>query len=91
MRALKILTVVMGVMIVAGVVALGVVLTQRLALAPGAVAASSVLDEPAGTRMAQISAAGDRVTVLLQGGGADRLVVLDVRTGAVVSRMQLGR
>jgi hypothetical protein len=90
MRALKILMVVMGVLIIVGVVVLGVLLTQRLRPAQG-LAASSVLEEPEGTHIGQISAAADRVAVLLQGGGADRLVVLDARTGAVVSRIRLSR
>jgi hypothetical protein len=87
MRALKILVVVMGVMIIAGVVILGVTVVRRMSPAP--LAASAPLDEPAGTHIAQVSASGDRVVLLLQGGGPDRLVVLDLRNGAVVSRAGL--
>lgn len=86
MRALKILVVVMGVMIIAGVIVLGVTVVRRMTPPPLAAAA---LNEPAGTHIAQVSAAGDRVVVLLQGGGPDRLVVLDLRTGAVISRAGL--
>ncbi len=84
MRALKILVVVMAVMIVAGVVMLGVTVTTRMS-APK-LAQAALLDEPAGTHIVQISAAGDRVVVLLQGGGPDRLAVLDLRTGLVTAR-----
>ena len=87
MQALKILVVVMGVMIVAGVVILGVTVMRRMSPAP--LTAPAPLDEPAGTHIAQVSAAGDRVVVLLQGGGPDRLVVLDLRNGTVVSRAGL--
>jgi hypothetical protein len=87
MRALKILVVVMGVMIIAGVVILGVTVVRRMSLAP--LATPTPLDEPAGTHIAQVSASGDRVVLLLQGGGPDRLVVLDLRNGAVVSRAGL--
>lgn len=89
MRALKVLVVVMGVMIVAGVVMLGVVVTSRMT--PPKLAQAALLDEPAGTHIVQISAAGDRVVVLLQGGGPDRMVALDLRTGQVVSRAGLTR
>lgn len=87
MRALKILVVVMGVMIIAGVIVLGVTVVRRMT--PPPLAAAAALNEPAGTHIAQVSAAGDRVVVLLQGGGPDRLVVLDLRTGAVISHAGL--
>ncbi len=51
--------------------------------------ASVLLDEPAGTRIAGIAAVGDRLAVQLQGGGADRVVLLDPHTGAVVGRIGL--
>lgn len=89
MRALKILTAVMGVLIIAGVVTLGVVLSNRLAV-PHA-AAPAVLDEPSGTRIAQVSATGDRAVLLLQGGGPDRLVVIDLRSGTLIARLGLSR
>ncbi|MDR3524687.1 MAG: DUF6476 family protein [Acetobacteraceae bacterium] len=87
MRALTILTVVMGVMIVAGVVVLGVTLVSRLN-APAATGPAA-LDEPAGTSIAQISAAGDRLSLLLHGGGPDRVVIVDVRNGQVITRAGL--
>lgn len=88
MQALKILMAVMGVLIVAGVVGLGVVISQRMSTPK--LAAAAPLDEPAGTRIAQLSAAGDRVALLLQGGGPDRVVVLDLRSGLVTARAGLG-
>jgi hypothetical protein len=87
MRALKVLVVVMGVMIVAGVVVLVATIAQRMN--PPKVATPAAFDEPAGTRIAQVSAAGDRVVLLLQGGGPDRVAVLDLRTGQVIARAGL--
>jgi len=50
-----------------------------------------VLDEPEGTHIAGVSLATDRVAVQLQGGGADRVVVVDTRAGRVVARIGLAK
>ena len=81
-RALKVAVIVMGVLIVVGTVTLGVLIARRVApLAGGGPAASTpfdtVLDEPAGTRIAGVAAVADGLAVQLQGGGADRVVVVD--------------
>jgi hypothetical protein len=89
MRALKILIVVMGLLIVAGVAVLGVTLSQRLSVPK--LAAPALLDEPEGTRIGQISGSGDRVVLLLHGGGPDRIVVLDLRGGQLTARTGLAR
>lgn len=89
MRALKIMTVVMGLLIVVGVVVLGITLNQRLA-APK-LTAPALLDEPEGTRIVKISTSGDRVVLLLQGGGPDRVVVFDARQGQITARTGLAR
>ena len=92
MRALKVLTVAMGVAIVLGTTLLIVLLAHRVqapAPGPAAAAAPVLLDEPAGTRIAGIAAAGPLLAVQLQGGGADRVVLLDPRTGAPVGRVSL--
>jgi hypothetical protein len=110
MRALTVLTIVMGVMILAGTGVLVAVIAHRIVSpAPGGAVLSSsaslsseastaaaapgpvVLDEPAGTRIAGIAAAGDRLAVQLQGGGADRVVLVDPRSGAVTGRITLAR
>ena len=91
MRALKISMVVMGVLIVLGVGVVIMTITQRLST-PKVTPATALLDEPAGTRIAQISAAGDRMGVLLQGGGKpDRVVVLDLVRGQVMPGAALAR
>lgn len=92
MRFLKVLVIVMGVVIVVATTVLIVLIARRIGGAPGAgtaVAASVLLEEPAGTRIAAIAAAGDRLAVQLQGGGADRILLLDPRSGAVVGRVGL--
>jgi hypothetical protein len=91
MRALVGLVVVMAVLIVAGVVTIGVTVMHRLGgVQPGAATASSlVLTEPAGTHIAGASESAGRLTTVLQGGGPDRIVVLDIATGRVLARIAL--
>ena len=93
MRALKIATIVMAVLIVGGTTLLIVVIAHRLSV-PGVTAANpvaAVLDEPAGTRIAGVTAVGAMLAVRLQGGGADRVVLIDPVTGAVTGRISLAR
>jgi hypothetical protein len=98
MRALKVLTIVMGVMILAGTGVLVAVIAHRVSapasgrgLAAGSALQALVLNEPAGTRIAGIAAVGDRLAVQLQGGGADRVVLIDPRSGTVAGRITLAR
>ena len=100
MRALKVLTIVMGVMILAGTGVLVATIAHRIAsrsagagsLPDGdAAPIAVVLDEPAGTRIAGIAAAGDRLALQLQGGGGDRVVLVDPRSGALEGRITLAR
>ena len=87
---MKVAVVFMGVLIVGGVIVLFTVLAQRMSSSSGPIA-SAVLDEPAGTRIASTSAAPDRLVVQLQGGGPDRVVVVDTKTGRVLGRIVLAR
>jgi len=91
MRFLKWVTIAMAVLIVVGTTVLLVVIAKRLGGGGGAgtVPVAAVLDEPAGTRIAGIAAVGDRLAVQLQGGGADRVLLLDARSGVVVGRVTL--
>lgn len=91
MRALKILTVAMGVLILAGTAVIVGVIFHR-AMSPATLAPVDLaLDQPAGTRIVGIAATQDRLALQLQGGGADRVVLVDPRTGAVVGRIALSR
>ena len=92
MRALKAAVIVMGVLIVAGIATIVVTIVQRTSggLAP-AQAQQTLLNEPDGTRIAAISATAERLAVQLQGGGPDRVVVLDLRNGHVLLRAALSK
>ncbi len=86
MRGLMVAVVGMGILIVAGVTVIAVVLVGRMSspsapIASGAAPAVATLDEPAGTRMAGVSLGPDRVAVRLEGGGPDRVVIVDTRVG----------
>lgn len=90
MRALLALTVAMGVVIVVGSIGLVVLLIKRSEVPVTSAAAFSVtLDEPAGTHIASLTAFGDRMAVQLQGGGPDRVLLVDSRTGGVLGRITL--
>jgi hypothetical protein len=97
MRALRVAVVVMGVLIVLGTMGLVIGIVRRstapmppaVATLPASVAA--VLDEPEGTHIAGIAAVRDRLAVQLQGGGADRIVLIDPATGALAGRISLRR
>ncbi len=88
MQALKALTIVMGVLILGGTAVLGVVLARRMGTS-SAPPVAVLLDEPAGTRIAGIAGAGDRFAVHLQGGGPDRLILIDPHSGAAPGRVAL--
>jgi hypothetical protein len=89
MRFLKIITVVMAVLIVVGTTVLLGVIIRRIGSPALPTQVAVLLDEPAGTRIAGIAAVGDRLAVRLEGGGADRVVLLDTRTGVVAGRIGL--
>lgn len=91
MAALKVAVIVMGLLIVAGVTVIVLTLVQRISAPVVAPLAQATLDEPAGTRIAGVATASDRLAVQLQGGGPDRVVVMDLRTGRVVARARLAR
>ncbi len=91
MRALKVLTIVMGVLIIVATLALGVLIARRLGASGASSHLAAVLDEPAGTRIAGIAALQDRLAVQLQGGGPDRVLLIDPRTGARMGSIGLAR
>ena len=88
MRGLQALVIGMGVLIVAGVGVLGVTVMRRIST-PTVEASTRTLDEPPGTRIVSVTPVADRVGLLLQGGGPDRVVVLDPRTGRTVTLVTL--
>ncbi|MFO1024647.1 MAG: hypothetical protein U1E70_05635 [Acetobacteraceae bacterium] len=94
-RGVKIAAIVMGVLIVVGTIglAIGVVRKASAPSVPVAAALPSVVDvvlqEPEGTRIAAIAVLADRLAVQLQGGGVDRVVLVDPKTGALAGRVSL--
>lgn len=89
----------LGVLILAGFVLVVVTLAHRLlggaphggATEAASPLASVSLGEPPGTRILSSLALGDRLALVLGGGGGeDRVVLLDSRTGAPVARIRLG-
>lgn len=99
MRALKIATIAMGVLIVLGTTVILVTIVKRtMSGAAGARPVgspekpfSALLDEPVGTGIVGIVSVHDRLAVQLHGGGVDRVVVIDPVSGAVVGRVTLAR
>lgn len=90
MLALKALVIGMGVLIVAGVAVIGATLVGRMSPGGGAVV-DVLLNEPAGSHITAASLAPDRMAVTVQGGGPDRVVLVDTKAGRVLGRVLLGR
>ncbi len=91
MRALLVACVVMGVLIVAGVAVLVAAIVGRSPPQAGVETAQVVLDEPAGTRIAGASGTADALLLVLTGGGPDRVLAVDRRSGRVEARVRLAR
>jgi hypothetical protein len=87
-RALTILVAVMGVMIVAGTVALAVVIVQRVGGGEAPALAGS-LGQPEGSRIGGIASAEGRVAVWVQRPDGDRVLLLDPRTGRVAGEVRV--
>ena len=90
MRLLKALTIGLGVLIVVATAVLVTVIVRRIGGATpvaGPIAVS--LHEPEGTHITGIASVRDQLAVQLQGGGPDRVVLIDPRTGATVGRIDL--
>jgi hypothetical protein len=92
MRGLKIATIAMGVLILLGTTVIVVTIVRRTMTGPVGVAErpfTAVLDEPAGTTIAGITAVRDRLALRLRGGGADRVVLVDPTSGTLAGRIEL--
>ncbi len=90
MRALIALTVIMAVLIVAGTSLLGVLIFRRLSAA-AVTLPSMALDEPPGTRITGMTGLGDRLVLRLEGGGPDRIILIDPSRALVVGHVGLVR
>ena len=94
-RALKILVVVMGVMIIAGVATLVVVIAGRVSRGgPGTASpppfAASPIELPKGARIETMSAGSDRLVIdLMLPDGNRQLVIIDLATGRSLGTIPL--
>jgi hypothetical protein len=91
MRGLLVLVVVMGVLIVAGTATVAVTILHRMTPRLAGPMPAVTLAEPAGTHIVTVAPLGDRLAVVLQGGGPDRVVILDPATGRDLGRISLAR
>ena len=92
MGVVKVLAVLMGVLIIIGSTVVVVTIIKRTTTAESSDAgAAVVLDEPAGTRIGGIAAVSNRLAVLLQGAGPDRIVLIDPSTGKEAGTIALAR
>ena len=89
MAALKVLVVAMGVLILVGLGAIIYVLATGAGLAPGGFGARR-LALPAGARVVEMAAAGERVVLRLEApDGVARLLVVDPVRGRELGRIEL--
>jgi hypothetical protein len=96
MRGLLAGVIVMGVLILVATAAMIALVihratTPRPAAPREGLAAPVVLNEPPGTRIATSEASDNRLLLQLSGGGPDRVVVVNLRDGAVLARVLLAR
>jgi hypothetical protein len=95
MRALKILVIVMAVLILAGSVALIVVITGRMsrsgpAATPSQPFAAAPIELPAGARIDTMGVGSDRLVLqIVLPDGDRRLVIIDLATGRQLSTVPL--
>lgn len=94
MRALKILVVVMGVMLIGGFAALVVVIAGRVSRGPSASVphtfAGTPIDIPNGARVEAMTAAADRlILALVLPGGERQLLIIDLAKGTRLGVIQL--
>lgn len=91
MRFVKVAAVVMGILILLGTGVIIVTIVKRMTGGPVRGNVAVVLHEPEGTRIAGIAALSDRLAVLLQGAGPDRIVLVDPHTGTEAGSIALAR
>jgi hypothetical protein len=91
MGVVKVLAVLMAILIVVGSTVVIFTIIKRGTAASSDIGAAVVLDEPAGTRIGSIAAVSNRLAVLLQGAGPDRIVLIDPTTGKEAGTIALAR
>jgi hypothetical protein len=91
MGFVKAAAIIMGVLILLGTGVIAVTIVKRMSGASAPSNVTVVLDEPEGTRIGGIAALSDRLAVLLQGAGPDRIILIDPHTGAKAGAVTLAR
>ena len=99
MRALKVLVIVMGVAILAGIGVLGALIAGKMAtprstatLVAGAPFTAPPLDIPAGARIATMASGSDRLVLdLALADGGHELVIVDLKSGRKLGTIPLRR
>ncbi len=90
MRVIKAAVIFMGVVIVAGTIAMIVALVQRGTTKPDTNNIdNAVVALPAGARVVRVTAAGKDLILLVDIGGRQRIVIIDRRSGAVRRRIHI--
>ena len=91
-RPLLIAVIAMGVLIVLVTTVVIVKLVKDVVTAPASVTlTTTMLRQPAGSHIVTITSADGRLGVLLQGGGPDRILMVDPSSGRVAGEMMLGQ
>ena len=95
MRALKFAIAVMAVLIVGGIAVIGATLVQRASRSgpeptlPGF--AQAALGQPDGTAILTMTADGGRLVLHVEGGGlGQRLLIVDLASGALLGTIAMG-
>ncbi len=91
MGFVKAAAIIMGVLIVVGTSVIAVTIIKRMSGGAAPSNVTVVLDEPEGTRIGGIAALSDRLAVLLQGAGPDRIILIDPHSGAKAGAVTLAR
>ena len=90
MRALKVLVIVMGVLIVAGTAVVIVTVAKRVSQAGRTAPVAASLTLPAGCSVAEMTTIGDRLALRLEGAGDCRQILLvDPATGSITGHIGL--
>jgi hypothetical protein len=98
MSGLKLIVILMGVLLVAGIVALGFGIEYRVnhprpvtpAAAPAGTPSATTLDLPEGARVVGAQASGDRLVVRVElAGGGEELIVVNLATGTPIATVTL--
>jgi hypothetical protein len=91
-KPLLIAVIAMGVLIVVATTVVVVKLVKDVVAGPATVTlTTTMLRQPPGSHIVTIAAVDGRLSVLLNGGGPDRILFVDPGTGKVAGQLMLGQ